>query len=148
MIGSLKRDTLAPVYHASNSTSPVLLNEIWLGRIEAHHGERRGIRDVANNSSCKRCTRGIDDSPTKEDLLGDLLGHMRGMRPFGTSVRSGSVAARHERYDQNCASCVTSRDLLAGQNLAPRDSEPILQAMRKPHRRRDENLKDLSYDEY
>ena len=44
--------------------------------------------------------------------------------------------------------CATSRDLLAGQNLAPRDSEPILQAMRKPHRRRDENLNDFSYDEY
>ena len=43
--------------------------------------------------------------------------------------------------------CATSRDLLAGQNLAPRDSEPILQAMRKPHCRRDENLNDFSYDE-
>jgi len=33
-------------------------------------------------------------------------------------------------------------------SLATRDSEPILQAMRKPHRRRDENLNDFSYDEY
>ena len=29
--------------------------------------------------------------------------------------------------------CATSRDLLAGQNLASGDSEPIPQAMRKPH---------------
>ena len=44
--------------------------------------------------------------------------------------------------------CATSRDLLAGQKLAPGISEPILQAMRKPQRPRDENLNDSSYDEY
>jgi hypothetical protein len=44
--------------------------------------------------------------------------------------------------------CGTSRDLLAGQNLSPGDSEPIPQAMRKPQHPRDENLNDFSYDEY
>ena len=44
--------------------------------------------------------------------------------------------------------CATSRDLPAGQSLAPGNSEPIPRAMQKPHRRRNENLNDFSYDEY
>jgi hypothetical protein len=44
--------------------------------------------------------------------------------------------------------CATSRELLAGQNLAPGDCEPIPRATRKPQRRRDEDLNDFSYDEY
>ena len=43
--------------------------------------------------------------------------------------------------------CATSRELLAGQNFAPWDCEPIPRATRKPQRRRDEGPNDLSFDE-
>jgi hypothetical protein len=48
--------------------------------------------------------------------------------------------------------CATSRDLLAGQNLAPMDSEPNPRAMRKPHHRRNsggrgKTRSSLSYSE-
>lgn len=44
--------------------------------------------------------------------------------------------------------CATSGELLAGQNFAPWDCEPIPRATRKPQRRRDEDPNDLRFDGY